>query len=63
MSMKTPTSWADVPIVLDIPYVAQLLGRHPETIRQQCVAGKLPAIKIGSEWRISKEGLIKMFET
>ena len=52
--------WAHVPIIVDIPYVANLLGLSHEWVRSVCVAGTRPAHKIGQNtWRINKSDLMK----
>ena len=52
------TSWEDVPIVLDISTVAIILGMPYETVRKYVVKGVIPASKIGSLWRITKDSLM-----
>ena len=51
-------SWDEVPIVVDIPYVAWVLGVTPETVRKECQRGNLKAFKVGEMWRIRKDDLI-----
>lgn len=59
MTKKEPVvGWEQVPIVVDLPYVAVVLGAHPEVIRRYLVAGKLRGFKVGREWRILKTDLM-----
>lgn len=55
---NTITNWDDVPVVVDITYVANLLRFSTERVRQLCVSGEIPAVKIGGLWRISKQALM-----
>lgn len=52
------TDWSTVPVVMDIPLAARIIGQTPERIRKKCINGQFPAYKEGSEWRIEKELLI-----
>ncbi len=45
---------ADKP-VMTIKDVAGYLGVHPMTIYKYAKAGKLPAFKIGSDWRFHRK--------
>jgi excisionase family DNA binding protein len=42
--------------------IAQYLGYHIETIRLYVRQGKLPAIKVGREYRIRREDFEKFLE-
>lgn len=37
----------ELPELLTAEDVAQLLGKHPRTVLQMAVAGKIPAIRLG----------------
>ena len=56
--------WDDLPDVLTIRDAAVILHMCEASVRQACVSGKLPAVKIGGDrfWRISKAKLRAMFE-
>ena len=41
--------------VMNIKEVAQYLGVHPMTIYKFAQKGKIPAFKIGSDWRFHKK--------
>lgn len=61
MTKRNPNliyNWDDVPIVIDPPYAARLLGCSVQLIRKNCQSGKIPAFKIGDMWRIRKEDII-----
>lgn len=51
--------WGQVPIVIDLPYVAVVLGANPEVIRRYLASGKLKGFKVGREWRINKSDLME----
>lgn len=52
------TSWDSVPIILDLKYVAAILGVSNETVRKACINAEIPAFKIASEWRVNKKDLM-----
>ena len=51
--------WSHVPIIMDVAYVANLLGITYECARRMCKSGQLPAHKVGEAWRINKSELMK----
>lgn len=51
-------NWDEVPLILDLPYAARLLGCSVQLIRKKCQDGNIPAFKIGVMWRIRKEDMI-----
>lgn len=57
---KTTTirSWDDVPVVVNLPYVAVVLKANPEVIRRHLANGDLKGFKVGREWRINKADLM-----
>lgn len=53
------TSWNDVPVVLDLPFAAELLGLSVYQLKKESRSGNFPAFKIGEKsWRVSKDDLI-----
>ena len=49
------TDWSKVPVLFDVAYAANLLGLTYDHTRKLCVAGIIPAHKIGrNSWRINK---------
>jgi excisionase family DNA binding protein len=54
---KYPTSWDDVPLVVDIPYIAVMLGLSNERIRQLLANGTIKGFKIDKIWRVNKADL------
>ena len=53
-----PTSWKDVPIVVDVPYVSILLGLHPNTVKIYIRQGRLKAMNyVGKGWIVNKSDL------
>lgn len=59
---KNPMQWDSLPDVLTIRDAAIILHMCETSVRQACVKGKLPAVKIDKLWRISKTKLQAMFE-
>mgnify|MGYP000550244126 CR=1 FL=1 len=47
-------SWDDVPIIIDAVMAARILGYTVEHTRLLLQQGKIPAHKMGKDWRISK---------
>ncbi len=50
---------AEKPEILDVSQVADLLRVSTQTVYNQVKAGKLPAVKIGREWRFVRSALIQ----
>ncbi len=48
--------------VLNIKEVAEYLGIHASTVYKYAQAGKIPAFKIGSDWRFSKKHIDKWID-
>ena len=42
--------------------VADLLKLHPKTVNKLAIAGKLPAYRIGRQWRFRKSEVLKLLE-
>ena len=56
---KFVTSWDEVPVIIDVPYLAHLIGCSYENARKMCQYGKIKAVKVGDMWRIRKEDIIE----
>ncbi len=53
-------SWDEVPVIIDVPYAAHLLGCSVNLIRKMCRSGQLKATKVGNEmWRITKADIME----
>ena len=56
-----PTSWDDVPLLLDISDAALILGYTPERLKQLSRINdpekRFPAGKFGGRWRVDKNSL------
>jgi excisionase family DNA binding protein len=48
--------------ILTIREVAELLKLHPKTINKFAISGKLPAYRIGRQWRFRKSEVLKALE-
>lgn len=62
--MANVTNWENVPVTLDVPLIARILGKTPDNISRRCQRGDLNeyAFKDGREWRMRKERLIEYIE-
>ena len=58
---KQYLTWCDVPAIINIEEASVLLGLSIESVRRYCLIGDIPAVKIGKQWRIDKEKLMKKF--
>lgn len=54
------TNWQSVPTLFDIPMAARLLGKTAEAVRLLIVSGELPARKVGKEWRLRKDEIMRL---
>lgn len=52
------TEWKDVPVLMDPPAVARVLGRNCEAVRRAIQQGRLPGIKVGGGWLVRKDQLM-----
>ena len=57
---RPPTTWAQVPPVLDSEYVALLFGLTVQSVRALTRQGKIPATKVGSTYRYEKGRLMEL---
>ena len=57
---RPPTTWAQVPPVLDSEYVAMLFGLTVQSVRALTRQGKIPATKIGATYRYEKGRLMEL---
>ena len=58
---KDYLSWNEVPALLNLEEASILLGLSVDSVRRYCVIGEIPAIQLGRQWRVDKEGLMKKF--
>lgn len=49
----------ELPLVLTVPQVADLLGISEQTVRNEAREGRLPAVRAGRKWVIPRDRLIK----
>lgn len=64
MKLQPITDWAQVPIVIDLPFAARLLGRSVESLKKRAQRNELPgAFKVGNLWRVSKDVLRQHIES
>lgn len=50
-------NWDAVPVMVDIAWVARILGKTQDCLRKAAAAGRFPAHKVLGEWLIDKEEL------
>lgn len=60
MDEMTTTNLAELPAFLTAKQVAALLQVSAKHVRDCCREGRIPAIRIGETWRISRDGLLKL---
>lgn len=51
------TSWDDVPVIMDLPLAACIIGCNCDYLRRLAKEGKFPAKKFGKVWRVDKDEL------
>jgi hypothetical protein len=56
--LKPVTDWGNVPLVLDLPLAARIVGSSPEYLKKRAQRGDFPAYKEGKQWRVTKSALI-----
>jgi excisionase family DNA binding protein len=48
--------------ILTVREVAELLKLHPKTVNKFAISGRLPAYRIGRQWRFRKSEVLKLLE-
>ena len=61
--MRPITDWNDVPVLMDLPMAARVIGLTERTLKSHCAKGIIPAVKVGGTWRINKGELMRMLGT
>lgn len=57
MAKKFITNWDTVPVCVDAYYASELLRVSHQLVCRYCRQGRLKAVLVGREWRISKDAL------
>lgn len=52
-------SWDDIPIVVSVPELAEILRVSRNTAYAMVRSGQIPSVRTGAQIRISKNALIK----
>ena len=61
--LKRNNTWEALPLVLDTFQVAEIMHRHPETVKRALRSGKLKGNKIGGRnWLVSRDALREYIE-
>ena len=55
--LKDLNSWGQLPLALNVRQAAALLNVTERTITRLCVAGQLPAARVGRAWRLDRDEL------
>lgn len=55
------TSLEEIPLFVDVPYLCELFRLTPDTIRKQLQRGEIRGEKIGSNWRIPKSEIERIY--
>ena len=55
-------NWDEVPVIIDVPYVARLLAMNPDYVTGLAKANKIPAFKIEKLWRFKKNEIEQYME-
>ncbi len=50
----------ELPTVLSVKETAMFLNLPTQTVSRQCQNGMIPAVKIGKQWRITREAIEKL---
>lgn len=58
---KFITDVSQLPIILSIPVMSATGAGSAPYLRKLCREGKLPATKLGSDWRVSKAAFCEYF--
>ena len=45
----------EIPAIMTIEQIAKYQSLHPLTVRRLARDGEIPALKIGSQWRVKRE--------
>lgn len=53
------TDWTQLPLILDAEQLAVVLAVSKSQIRRMIADGQLRGVKVGREWRVTKDELIK----
>jgi hypothetical protein len=64
MKQKPFTDWNHVPLIIDLPTAAMLLGRSYKRLQLDAHKGIFPAFKNGTgKWSVEKTVLIKWIDS
>lgn len=47
--------WNQVPVMIDLGWLAQITGKNVESLRRATAAGQIPGVKVLGEWRFHKD--------
>lgn len=60
--MRTFADIKDFPLFLNVGETAQLLGRSPKNVRELLRDDRLPGVKVGGRWVVSRNRLQRQLE-
>lgn len=59
---EKPKEWSELPLFINVEYIARLLEINEATISAWCRTGKLPATKKASKWIVKKDDFIEFMD-
>lgn len=63
MRTKSFTTWAQVPVVMDLEIACIILGRGYDALKKDARDGRFPAFKNGvKKWAVKKDDLLAYIE-
>ena len=60
--MNYVRQWSKLPLVLNAKEAAAIVGVTPYTMGQYLMRGKVPGVRIGGSWKISRDELRSYLE-
>ncbi|SDJ82425.1 helix-turn-helix domain-containing protein [Paenibacillus naphthalenovorans] len=59
MKRKSHVKMDDLPDILTVKMIADLMGWHPNTVYSRCTSGELKSFKSGNSRRIRREAYLQ----
>ena len=59
---RSIVNWDEVPVIIDVPYVARLLAMNADYVTRLAQKSKIPAFKAGRLWRFRKDEIEQYME-
>lgn len=52
---------SEVPLFVDVAYIAELMRVSPRTVLREINGGRIKAVRIGKQYRIPKDEVIRLY--